>query len=331
MVRTLATRRETDMSLTLPGADIHGFYTDLNITLPTWAQHNAAVRCFADSDHHHNADQHPSTSVHLHTGAWNCHGCGARGGAYDAAITRGHTPRTAIELMIQHGLIEPRARLSTARELIHVRRSPYAKARNAPSRALRAGDHDVRRWQAALTHRLNLVAQLCDERGWSIDTLTDVEVGWDRGRITVPVRDADHGLTGVLRYRLNRETGPKMLAIPGTRLGLIPHPIAEPSRRILLVEGPPDMLAARSRGLPAIAVPGDQAWQDEWGPTLAGRQITVMMDADQPGRAAAQRIKDSLGPSAHCEILDIAPDRNDGYDLTDWLLAHSTTLLETAR
>ena len=51
-----------------------------------------------------------------------------------------------------------------------------------------------------------------------------------------------------------------MLAVPGTRLGLIPHPAKETSDRILLVEGPPDMVAARS-GLPAIAIPGTNAWR----------------------------------------------------------------------
>jgi hypothetical protein len=38
-----------------------------------------------------------------------------------------------------------------------------------------------------------------------------------------------------------------MLAALGSRMGLIPHPTGETSERILLVEGPPDMIAARSR------------------------------------------------------------------------------------
>jgi hypothetical protein len=51
-----------------------------------------------------------------------------------------------------------------------------------------------------------------------------------------------------------------MLAVAGTRIGLVPHPAAEGSEWVVLVEGPPDMISARSRGLPAVVVPGDHAW-----------------------------------------------------------------------
>jgi hypothetical protein len=320
MVRTLATRRETDMSLTLPGADIHGFYTDLNITLPTWAHHNAAVHCFANPDHHHTADQHPSTSVHLHTGAWNCHGCGARGGAYDAAITRGHTPRSAIDLMIQHGLIEPRARLVTASEVSQPRSRQEREMRCRVRAPLLADDRDVRRWSVRLAQRPALLQSLQRDRAWHYETIRALGLGWDRGRITIPVRGPRHELRGVLRYQLEHAGRAKMLAVRGTQLGLIPHPVTEPACHIVLVEGPPDMIAARSLNIPAIAVPGDQTWRDEWARLLAGRTITIVMDADAAGRAAATRIHDSLRRIAYSTIIDIAPDRRDGYDLTDRLL-----------
>jgi DNA primase len=113
-----------------------------------------------------------------------------------------------------------------------------------------------------------------------------------------------------------------MLAERGSRVGLIPHPTAETSERILLVEGPPDMIAARSRGLPAIAVPGDHAWRSTWGDLLAGRQVTIVMNADTQGRAAARRISTNLANHAHPRIVELAPLRDDGYDLTDWLLDH---------
>jgi DNA primase len=69
---------------------------------------------------------------------------------------------------------------------------------------------------------------------------------------------------------------------------------AEPSEWVVLVEGPPDMISARSRGLPAIAIPGDDAWEAGWAQLLAGRHVAIVFDCDQAGRDAATRIAADL-------------------------------------
>ena len=92
---------------------------------------------------------------------------------------------------------------------------------------------------------------------------------------------------------------------------------------MLLVEGPPDMIAARSRGLPAIAVPGDYAWDPAWAQLLAGKRVVVAMDCDCQGRAAAARIGSDLAAIAESvATADVAPQLDNGYDLTDWLDQH---------
>jgi hypothetical protein len=306
------------MTLTLAGADIRGYYAALGIDLPAWAHGNAATRCFANPEAHVSEDRHPSNSVDLDSGAWNCHGCGAHGGAYDAALGKGHTPRSAIELMITHGLIEPRARLTTARELSQ-RRLKLPRTPRAITRPFDVSDLDLQRWREALANRPDVIEEICHRRLWSPAVLHELRAGWDYGRLTIPIHDEQGRLQGVLRYRVSDTPGPKMIAAPGTRLGLIPHPSTETSTEIILTEGPPDMIAARSRTIPAIAVPGDHAWRDEWVPTLAGRTVTIVMDADPQGRAAALRIQSALKPVALAQVLDLAPGRGDGYDLTDWL------------
>jgi len=62
--------------------DVRAFYTTLGIELPGWPKLEAPIRCFAQADAHHYNDRSPSCSVNLASGAWNCHGCGAHGGAY---------------------------------------------------------------------------------------------------------------------------------------------------------------------------------------------------------------------------------------------------------
>ena len=44
------------------------------------------------------------------------------------------------------------------------------------------------------------------------------------------------------------------------------------------------MISARSRGLPAVAVPGDDAWEPKWARLLTGRRVSVVFDCDRAGR-----------------------------------------------
>ncbi len=223
--------------------------------------------------------------------------------------------------MVAHHLIEHRAYRHLNAHAGPRSRSKSRRQPAPPRTPLRVTGEDVARWQAALAADTHLIAQLSRDRGWRYAAMRELQLGVDRGRITMPVRDDQHRLTGLLRYQpWPRPGAPKMLATAGSRRALLPHPAAEPSMRVLLVEGEPDMVAARSRGLPALAVPGVDGWRRAWAPLLCGRQVTVVMDCDEQGRAAAAAIEHDLSAVCEVRVLDLAPDRNDGYDLTDWLL-----------
>ncbi|MHB8659376.1 MAG: toprim domain-containing protein [Solirubrobacteraceae bacterium] len=310
--------------------DVRAFYAALGIQLPVWSACEAPVRCFSHPDAHNHADRSPSCSVNLTSGAWNCHGCGAHGGAYDAATAVGHTPRSAMDLLISHGLAEPRtagprvSRSSTTRGL-HAGPPPPASTL-AVRAGLGADEDDVRRWATMLHGNSSLITRLMLERAWMSAAIKALGVGFDGERITIPLRDPCSRLRGVLRFDPFGRRDPKMLAVPGTHLGLVPHPAREPSDRILLVEGPPDMIAARSCGLPAIAIPGVTAWRPAWAKLLADKRVRIVMDCDTPGRRAAQRIATSLDQTAETvEVVDLAPERHDGYDLTDRIIERGRT------
>jgi hypothetical protein len=91
---------------TLPGAAVRGLYQALGIELPGWSQREASVACFAAPDAHAHGDRDPSCSVNVETGAWHCWGCGAKGGAYDAALAHGLDSRQAFELKVAYGLAQ---------------------------------------------------------------------------------------------------------------------------------------------------------------------------------------------------------------------------------
>ena len=316
------------MTSTLAGADIRGFYTALGITLPEWgAGANVSVRCFKDPDAHAHADRSPSCSVNIENGAWKCWSCGASGGAFDAATALGHDDRAAMDLLVAYGIAPRRTRGSSTppRSRRPKTAAPPPAAKSRPQRLLEATEEDVTRWAAALQKRGWPLEMLRDEQRhlWQAATLASLQVGWDRGRLTLPVRNCTGQLQGVLRYAPRPTRGPKMLAMPGTRLGLLPHPELSGEDWNLLCEGGPDMLSARSRGLPAIGVPGDHAWDSGWAETFAGRHVAVLMDCDRAGREARERILADLADAGVSAVaVEIAAHRDDGYDLTDWLDRH---------
>jgi hypothetical protein len=309
------------MTLTLPGADIRGYYQALGIELPGWARTEASVRCFADPDAHRRGDRDPSCSVNLEHGAWHCHACGARGGAFDAAAARGYSDRGAIDLMVAYRLTEHRPYRRPNANIGRRFGSVPARPTKPPRTPVRPTREDIDRWQAALAADTDLIGKLARDRGWLYATMMELEIGVDRGRITIPVRDDERRLIGLLRYQpWPHPREPKMLASPGSRRALVPHPAAEPSTHVLLVEGEPDMIAARSRGLRAIATPGADSWRSSWAQLLSGRQVTIIMDCDEQGRMAAATIASDLSRISDVHVLDLAPDRDDGYDLTDRLM-----------
>ena len=333
------------------GGDVRGFYLALGVELPDWAHTEAPVRCFADPDCHQHQDRDASCSVSLQSGAFNCHGCGAHGGTYDAALTTGRSPREAIDLMIAHGLTQRRAPRATGNAPpVRARdTSPAAASRTDDPVGVTRGDAAARRaadqptvfavdgeqigaWAEALGRNRELLDRLRAERGWDERVLRELGVGFDGERITVPI-SGEHGAPqGLLRLRVDASQRPKVLAVSGTRLALIPRR-APSDQRVWLVEGPSDMLAARSAGLPAIAVPGTHAWRTEWAGELVGRRVTVVMDADCPGRQAAERIAGDLERhgAAHVRIVELAPFRDDGFDLSDWLREGNHLRTLTAR
>lgn len=320
------------MTQTLPDADIRGYYHALGIELPGWSRTEASVRCFANRGAHRRGDRDPSCSVNLEHGAWHCHACGARGGAFDAAIALGYANRAAIDLMIRNGLVEPGGEHGFARRA-SLRRAKASggarRTRRASRPTLEVNESDVRRWQGALTHQEHLIACLARTRGWRSRAVGELGLGFDCGRLTIPVRDHDLHLIGLLRYQPWPKPGqPKMLAATGSRRALVPHPATENSQSLLIVEGEPDMIAARSRDLPAIALPGVDAWRNEWKPLFADRHVSIIMDADAEGRRTAERIKQDLAGHTDAVIIHLAPDRADGYDLTKWLLERPVTAPE---
>lgn len=302
---------------------VRAFYGHLGITLLRATGSEAPARCFASPDAHRRDDRDPSVSVNLKSGAWLCHGCGARGGAYDAALLRGHTPRSAMDLLISHRLAEPRREIPSRRAFRSATRPASTTGPPDVSPRPAVSEQEVAGWADRLAGRTALVARLATERAIIAEVLTHFQIGFDGRRIMIPVRDADDKLVGVLRWLpFDRRGAPKMLALPGSRRTLFPAPERLPPGPVLLCEGEPDALAAHSAGLAAVALPGVAGWRHEWARRFVDRAVTIVMDCDGEGRGCARRIAlDLTVADVSAVVIDLAAGREDGYDLADHLLA----------
>lgn len=295
------------------------FYEQLAVGLGHPRGEQAPVRCFAAPQDHQREDRRPSASVNLVTGAWFCHGCGRGGGAYDAALARGRTPRQAMDLLRAAGHTDIAARRNGHARAVTP--SPAVHRQPRTSVPLGITEQDVAGWSRALAAAPAGAMRILAARGLRLEELLKWGVGWDGGRLTLPVRDGAGGLAGLVRYTpWPAGSAPKALAVRGSRRDLFPAPEQMPARRLVLCEGEPDALALLSHGIAAVAIPGVGAWRRAEPSRLTGRQVTIVMDCDPAGRAAACLVLARLQHAGvEARIVDLAPVREDGFDLTDAL------------
>jgi putative DNA primase/helicase len=184
---------------------------------------------------------------------------------------------------------------------------------------------DLQRAQERL-HGSDVEKRLQTERGWSLMTILGYELGLgEDGRIIIPFRDQAGQLVSSERYAPFERGSVKMLPLKGR-----PRPLLFPpgalKEEILIAEGASDAIAAVSRGLTAVGAPSASTWRDRWTEQLKAAGVTtayVIGDCDGAGRKFAPRVAESLASyGIEPFTIDLDPARDDGFDLTDFLLAH---------
>jgi putative DNA primase/helicase len=155
-------------------------------------------------------------------------------------------------------------------------------------------------------------------KGWTAATLDRLGVRFDRGRYVFTVRDQAGELAGHVRYA-DDGSSPKMRADAGMARDLWPRPEDVDGGYLVVVEGEPDAVTMAQLGLPVVALPGAGKWQSEWPARLAAGRDAVFFiaDCDAVGRKRMEGAARKAASMTTAFVIDIAPDRDDGYDVGD--------------
>ncbi len=105
--------------------------------------------------------------------------------------------------------------------------------------------------------------------------------------------------------------------LDGVRPVLYRLPEVVGADQVIVVEGERDADTARSLGFVATTNPGGAGkWRPDYAEFLAGKQVTIIADADEPGRRHAQGVASSIfGKAESIKVLELPGAK----DLSEWV------------
>ncbi len=97
-------------------------------------------------------------------------------------------------------------------------------------------------------------------------------------------------------------------------------------RPVWVAEGEKDVHRLERIGLAATTSPmGAEKWRDHLSEALAGADVRILPDNDEPGRRHARKVAKSLhGKAASVKIIELPGVPEDGGDFSDWMDAGGT-------
>jgi DNA primase len=148
--------------------------------------------------------------------------------------------------------------------------------------------------------------------------LSYCSVGFYAGRIIIPIKDSEGKQVSFEARSTNPEIKPKNIYPRGTQVGrlLFNHNSAKCCGSCCLVEGVWDVLRLHSYGIPnAIGLFGTNLSLKQAEMIIRNYQkVIVIMDGDDAGRKAQDKIKTVLSP--YTEVIDVRLQYDDPDDLT---------------
>ena len=263
---------------------------------------------------HQQTGRTPPVSITTPNGypVYRCHACQRTGTAVDALmLARGLTAADAFtELRHRAGMRPDRPNGDR----------PKSKTKPKPAPKAVPAREQFHIWHKQLVGSQTRLDWVWSRLGWSRSTLERLLVGWDGERLVIPVEGPNGELVSWLRYKADAQVK-KMLAPEGHERYLYPAPeTLDPAddEPTFVLEGETDGIVAVELGLRAVARPSAKTWKPGWSAPFAGQRVCVLADGDADGRDGASKVcADLAAHAAEVRLLDLAPERDDGYDLGD--------------
>ncbi|MET4781232.1 toprim domain-containing protein [Glaciihabitans sp. UYNi722] len=231
----------------------------------------------------------PSASVNLGKGEWNC--------------LKGNHGGSVLTLVSSL-----RGGSAPAASAVPKKTTPKAPIKHKPME----NQDRPQQWHDNLMHpgSAERLAYLTDVRGFTIESIKRWLLGWDGQRYTFPVRPSFSPYINTRRYLPGGS--PKTLNLPGHGTNIL-YPLEAlrgNTLPVLLVEGEPDVVLANqvlAGEFVALTGTGGAPNPPKDLTPLSGREVFIVYDADDAGRAGAEKILPLLlAVGANARILDIA-------------------------
>jgi hypothetical protein len=109
--------------------------------------------------------------------------------------------------------------------------------------------------------------------------------------------------------------------LDGVRRVLYRLPSVMAASDVLFAEGEKDAETGEALGITSTTSGAVGSWRPEFSETLRGKRVTIIADADAPGRKHAQQVAHSLyGKAQSVKVLELA----NAKDLTEWMRGGGT-------
>jgi DNA primase len=244
--------------------------------------------------------------VNLARNLFHCFACGAGGNVLDlVAAMEGCSVREAALQLQQRGFTGQRAAVRRDQE------SPVAVER--PAERKPAGNPPLRFWLD-----LDGTHPYLQQRGVDAKTAHEFGVGWHAGpglmsrRIAIPIHDADGRLVADCGRALDGRT-PRYLFPAGFQKARVlfnyHRARATGAGEVIVVEGFFDCLRVYQAGFPNVVALMGVAFSQAQRQLLASqvRHVTLVLDGDPAGRAAAEPIRRALTRACPVTQIELGP------------------------